>query len=139
MAFGCEYGVVDTEVKAVEFTVPEPVVTDNCTFEVVASQISPAEFSIAVTPSSPDTHYAALLVQTDKFSETYTPSYAVGRIVQYLNQTNTIIDWFESELVFTGEQVLSTKDNMLEGSISKWIPSTALIFESKTTAPAQPN
>lgn len=129
VAFGCEYGVVDTEVKAVEFTVPEPVVTDNCTFEVVASQISPAEFSIAVTPSSPDTHYAALLVQTDKFSETYTPSYAVGRIVQYLNQTNTIIDWFESELVFTGEQVLSTKDNMLEGLYLKVDTEyTALIF-----------
>ncbi len=119
VAFGCEYGVVDTEVKAVEFTVPEPEVTDNCTFEVVASQISPAEFSLAVTPSSPDTHYTALLVPTDKFSETYTPSYAVGRIVQFMNQTNAIINWFESELVFTGEQVLSTKDNMLEGCYLK--------------------
>lgn len=114
VAFGLDYGIVTTVVKTKEFTVPAPVITDNCTFEVEAVQKSPSEFSLAVTPSDPSTRYAGLLVETSKFNDEYTPSMAIARDIKYRNSTGTV-NWADSKFVFTGESVLSTHDHLFEG------------------------
>ncbi|MDE6360607.1 MAG: hypothetical protein K2L39_05215 [Muribaculaceae bacterium] len=114
VAFGIDYGIVNTVVKAELVTIPAPEIVDDCRFDVTATQKSPAEFLLEVTPSSPDTRYAALLVEKSKLTDTNTPAMAIASKIKFLNYTNTI-DWNDTELVFTGAATLSTHDDMLDG------------------------
>ena len=114
VAFGIDYGIVNTVVKSELFTIPAPEITDQCEFDVMAVQKSPAEFMLEVTPSSETTRYAAMLVESSRLNETNTPAMAIATEIKYLTFTNTI-DWNDSELIFTGPATLSTHDDMLAG------------------------
>lgn len=114
VAFGVDYGIVTTTIKSEKFTIPEPVVIDDCTFAVDAVQKSPAEFILNVTPSNADTRYAGLLVETSRFNDTYTPEMAVASDIKYRNYTHTI-DWTDSDKVFSGSASLSTQASLLDG------------------------
>lgn len=114
VAFGVDYGIVTTVVKSELVTIPAPEIVDDCEFEVTATQKSPSEFQLAVTPSSATTRYAALLVEKSKLNDVNTPAMAIARTIKYLVSTNRI-DWSDSELIFTGEATLSTHDDMFDG------------------------
>ncbi len=112
VAFGCDYGIVDSNPKYAVFTVPEPEVTDDCTFDVVATQKTPAVFELNIKPSNPDTRYAAMLVNKADVTETNTISKIIGKHIQYLNNTNTI-KWDETDLLYNGDVTINTYDNTL--------------------------
>ncbi len=114
VAFGIDYGIVNTVAKSRTFVIPEPEIVDDCVFTVTATQQSPSEFILDVAPSRDDTRYAALLVEKSKLSDTNTPAMAIARTIRFMNSTHTI-DWNDSELIFTGTNSLSTHDDMLEG------------------------
>lgn len=114
VAFGLDYGIVTTYPVGELFTIPEPEIVDDCQFDVTASQLSPSEFNISVTPSNNDTRYTAYLIETSRFDEVNTPSMAIARELYYLEATNTI-DWDDSEFIVTGAHELNTHNNVLEG------------------------
>lgn len=113
VVFGCEYGIVTTGPKTVEYEVPEPEITDDCTFDVVSTQLTPGEISLKITPSNPDTRYVAFLVEGDKLAST-TPSRYVGNQIKWYNNTHTIT-WDSDEYVYTGENTITTHDGVIAG------------------------
>lgn len=114
VAFGCDYGIVDTKPVYKLFTVPAAEVTDPCTFETTATQLSPSEFEVKITPSSPDTRYSAMLINKASITETYPISRIIGKQIQYYNKTNTI-NWETSDLLHTGEATVNTHDGVMAG------------------------
>lgn len=111
--FGCEYGIITTYPTTQEFVIPEAEITDDCKFEVEATQLSPAEMSLKISPSNPDTRYVAFLVSDARLSAT-TPSEYIGHQIQWYNRTNTI-RWTEDVYVFTGEKTITTHDGTING------------------------
>lgn len=111
VAFGCEYGVATTQPSVATFTVPSPVVTDECVFEVTAEQLSPSEMALSVVPSSTDTRYAAFLVDGDNLGD---PAEWVANKIYWINTMNTF-QWDTTDFIHTGEAVLSTHDDMIGG------------------------
>ena len=114
VVFGCDYGIVDTTPKYQLLTVPEADVTDPCTFEAVATQKSPAEFDVKITPSSATTRYGAMLINKDNITETNTVSRIIGKQIQYYNRTNTV-KWDTTDLLHTGEATVNTHDGVFCG------------------------
>ena len=112
--FGLDYGIVNTVIKTQVYTIPESEVTDDCTFDATATQLSPAEYSIHVVPSNSTTRYAAMLIESSRLTEEYPASLAVAKEIHYRNYTGSL-DWADSEFVFTGEQTLNTHTDLLEG------------------------
>lgn len=112
VAFGCEYGVCTTRETLQNFVVPEPVITDPCTFDINTEKITNAEMCFKITPSNPETRYAAFLVNSDQLKTT--PSKYISGQIYWYNINNTV-QWNDSKFIFTGESELSTHDDMLGG------------------------
>lgn len=111
VAFGCEYGVITTEPTTKDYVIPEPVITDNCTFEVETTQLSPGEMSVKVTPSDNTTRYAVFLVSGERLDATTASRYVGSRIKWYRNSGT--IRWEEDEYVYTGERTVTTHDGVI--------------------------
>lgn len=114
VAFGCDYAVITTQPKSLKLTVPEPEVTDDCTFEVTATQQSPSQFTLDITPSNADTRYIGMLIEKSRLTDTYTPALAIGKEIQFMTQMGQI-HWDSSELIHTGAASVNTHDGVLEG------------------------
>ena len=115
VVFGCDYGIVDTTPKYELLTVPEADVTDPCTFEAVATQKSPSEFEVKITPSSSTTRYGAMLINKDDITASNTVSRIIGKQIQYYNKTNTM-KWDTTDLLHTGEATVNTHDGVIGGA-----------------------
>lgn len=129
--YGVEYGVTTTGGNYEFVEVPLATVTDNCTFTVNATQKSPAEMSLEITPSNPSTRYVAFLIESEKIAgepDEFKPEYYVAGQVYYLNYTNNI-NWATSEYVHSGKSTVSTLDGVINGKIMKaGTEYTVLIF-----------
>lgn len=142
VAYGVELGVCTTDVSFEIFTIPMAEITDDCTFEVETVQLSAAECELHVTPSNPDTRYAAILVETDRLQGEYAPEMKVADRVYWLNYMHTI-DWNTTGKVCQGPSVINTHSGMIDGKyLSAGIPYTVLLFGlepdgCRTTAVAQ--
>lgn len=113
---GCEYGeMTTTAVISDLITIPFPTVTDNCTFNVTSAQITPAEVSLTVTPSSSATRY--VVVQTGK--EGYTnPMEEITKLL-YSQLTYGSLNaepGSDNPYVFRGKSSLSNLKNVIKGS-----------------------
>lgn len=114
VAFGCEYGELTAAPVSHTFPVPAPVVTDDCTFTVNATQATNTEMSVEVIPSNPDTRWVALIKATDEFSDEYTPADHAAHMLYF--KTNTgVINWNDSEFVHTGASTLDTFSDFIDG------------------------
>ncbi len=115
VAHGCEYGVATTDASYEAVEIPEATVTDDCTFDAVFTQTSGTEGTVTITPSNPDTRYAAFLVEKSKLEST-TPSMYLANKVYYINVMNTF-QWPTTEYMHTGASTLSTYTDMIDGRI----------------------
>lgn len=113
VAYGVEYGVRTTDFSYTTFTIPEASVTDDCTFDIQLTQISNSEATLCITPSSPDTRYTAMLLETEKL-EGLTPELYAANKVYYLNYMHTL-DWTDTEYVHTGASLLNTQSDLIDG------------------------
>lgn len=113
VAFGCEYGVITTYPTTLDIVIPEPEITDDCTFDVETVQLTPGEISLKITPSNNETRYTAFLVSGDRLSST-TPSQYIGSQIKWYNNTNTI-RWSEDKYVYTGEKTITTHEGIING------------------------
>lgn len=111
--FGCEYGVITSYPLTKEIIIPEPEITDNCTFEVETTQLSPGEMSLKIMPSNNDTRFAAFLVSADRLEST-SPAKYIGNQIKWYNNMNTI-RWNEDKYVYTGEKTITTHDGIING------------------------
>lgn len=127
-ACGVEMGVGITTPTVVEYVVPEATVTDDCTFEVTASEVSKSEFMLNVVPSNPETRWTAFLVESEKLTDERPASlYVAGRIYN-INWMHTY-DWTTTEFAHRGEASISTHEGIIDGVILKaGVDYTALIF-----------
>ena len=116
VAFGCEYGVATTDATYEWVEIPEAVVTDDCTFNVTFNQLSGSEGTFTITPSNPDTRYAAFLTESSRFEgeDAQTPSYYLANKVYMVNYMNTF-QWPTTKYVHTGATELGSKDDVIDG------------------------
>lgn len=118
VAFGVEYGVATTDASKEFFEIPVAFVVDDCTFSTTQSQVTPAEVNITVTPSNPDTRYAAFIVETEKLEGENAKELYISNQVYWNNIMNRV-QWTDPEYVFSGEATLSTYSNMFGGKYLK--------------------
>ncbi len=118
VVFGCEYGIATTDASWEVFTIPAPEITDPCTFEATATQLSPSEMNVTIVPSSPDTRYAAFLVEAEKITETMTVEQYVANQIYWINSMNTF-QWDTTDFIHTGEATLNTHDDLIGGEYLK--------------------
>lgn len=114
VVFGMEYGVVTTAPVTQEITIPAPVITNDCTFEVTTEQISSSEMRLDIVPSSDATRYVAFLIESSKLGDNLSAAQHVANRIYWFNYTNQII-WETSEYVHTGASSLSTHDDVVDG------------------------
>lgn len=108
VAMGVEYGMQTTVPCLVEIEIPEPVITDPCTFSCTATQLSPSEIEVAVIPSNPSTRWTAMLVETERLQYT-TPSHYISNQVYWINAANKF-QWDTTPHVHQGAATLNTHD-----------------------------
>lgn len=113
VVFGCDHGVQVSDASYKYFTIPAPVVADDCSFDVESTQLSPAEMQVRITPSNPETRYAAFLVTSDRL-ESKTPARYIAEQIYFYNNSHTIT-WSEDEYLFSGETTLTTHDGVIGG------------------------
>lgn len=115
VAFGCEYGVVNTPYYTKEFTVPVPAKTSDATFELQAAPISQSEYGLTVTPSDNDVKWTGMLIESSKIPDEYTRAAEVSNTIYYLNNTNPL--WrTEGNLVHQGAASgISTQSGLISG------------------------
>lgn len=116
VAYGCEYGVINTPFFTKEFTVPVPEISSDATFELSLDPISTSEYSLSVTPSDSDIKWTGMLVESSRIPDDYSRSAYVSNIIYYENSTNP--GWKENErLVHVGAASgISTQSGLLCGN-----------------------
>jgi hypothetical protein len=115
VAFGCEYGVVNTPYYTKEFTVPVPAKTSDATFELQAAPLSQSEYGLTVTPSDNDVKWTGMLIESSKIPDEYTRAAEVSNTIYYLNNTNP--QWrTDGTLVHQGAASgISTQSGLISG------------------------
>lgn len=109
VAMGCEYGERTTTVSYKEVTIPMPEVTDDCTFDISAEQLSPTEMAVTVKPSEETTRWFALLQDTD--DTTPVVDFVTRQV--YLYTYNNTVKWADDPLIHSGEATLNTHDDII--------------------------
>lgn len=113
-AFGCEIGQLVTNIEMHEITVPPVTPTNNATFSVTATRLSGAEMSLDVKPSDKSLSWIALIEEETEFASTTTEMW-IARKLKYLNILNADRWINDSERVQTGDAVINSHDNVIDG------------------------
>ncbi len=115
IAYGLEYGAVNNKQTELVIEVPEPEITDNCTFEMTATKATPTSFDVTIDPSNPETRYVAFLTHASKINDKNTARNYVDNRIYWFNETNQI-NWETSPFVHTGKaENLNTLTDIVDG------------------------
>ena len=116
VAFGCEYGVINTQFYTKEFTVPVPEKTSDATFELTVDPTSTSEYTLSVTPSDTEIKWTGMLVESANIPDEYTRAAYVSNAIFYKNRMTPL--WMEDgNLVHVGAaEGISTQSGLLSGT-----------------------
>lgn len=130
-AFGMDSnGNITSKLSRLDFTTKEFVPTDNCTFELSASNIQATTMTLNVTPSSSTTRYYIGLVTAAAAAE-YTKD---GLAAEFISMEEDYdIDWATSSYVFTGAKSLDVIDDLAYKPLTASTEYTFVIFGIDTT------
>ncbi len=116
VAFGCEHGIANTDASQCWIIIPEPEVTDECTFDVSSTQLSASEVQLNVAPSDPETRYVTFMVASSKLNEELTPEQWVSNRIYWYKSTNQLdLTDPEGQYVRYGDAVLNSHDDCIDG------------------------
>ncbi|MDE6230849.1 MAG: hypothetical protein K2M37_04440 [Muribaculaceae bacterium] len=132
VAFGCEIGIPNTDASFNKeyyealvnddvnplVVIPEPAVTNDCTFELSSEQASAMNVNLTVTPSDPDTRWVTFMVESSSLGDNLSPEQYVSNRIYWYKYTNQI-DFATSELVHTGEATLDSQNDVIDGQLMK--------------------
>lgn len=130
-AFGMDSnGNITSKLSRLDFTTKEFVPTDNCTFELSASNIQATTMTLNVTPSSSTTRYYIGLVTAAAAAE-YTKDGLAAEFISMEEEYD--IDWATTPYVFTGAKSLDVIDDLSYKPLTASTEYTFVIFGIDTT------
>ena len=130
-AFGMDSnGNITSKLSRLDFATKEFVPTDNCTFELSASNIQATTMTLNVTPSSSTTRYYIGLVTAAAAAE-YTKDGLAAEFISMEEEYD--IDWATTPYVFTGAKSLDVIDDLAYKPLTASTEYTFVIFGIDTT------
>ncbi len=112
IAFGIDENVSACTGLVKKMFKTEPVaITDDCTFNLSITSVTPMLINVDVKPSKTTTRYFATIRKTSD-TASLTPTQVADNEIAFQNGFNPPIDWTSDPRMFTGDRTLNSRKNL---------------------------